>query len=99
MTNLLPASPAILDLRGYRCPIPVIKLERWLREAEDGAQVVVFSDDPIAKVDIPMPALRPVMRPSRHRQNPVSAAFGSRKLTIPIKAHKTAGFANHSING
>lgn len=53
MTNLLPASPAILDLRGYRCPIPVIKLERWLREAEDGAQVVVFSDDPIAKVDIP----------------------------------------------
>ena len=42
-----------LDARGYRCPIPVIRLEAKLRAAAPGAQVTVFSDDPVAAVDIP----------------------------------------------
>ena len=42
-----------LDLRGYRCPIPVIRLEAELRRLPAGAQVIVFADDPVATVDIP----------------------------------------------
>jgi tRNA 2-thiouridine synthesizing protein A len=42
-----------LDLRGYRCPIPVIRLEARLRRLPVGAQVTVFADDPVAAVDIP----------------------------------------------
>jgi len=43
----------ILDLTGYRCPIPVIRLEAALRESADSAQLLVFADDPIAAIDIP----------------------------------------------
>jgi len=42
-----------MDLRGYRCPIPVIRLEAALRASAAGAQVTVFADDPVAAVDIP----------------------------------------------
>lgn len=42
-----------LDLRGYRCPVPVIRLEAALRDLPEGAQVTVFADDPIAVIDIP----------------------------------------------
>lgn len=42
-----------LDLRGYRCPIPVIRLEAVLRDCPSGTQVTVFADDPVAAVDIP----------------------------------------------
>jgi tRNA 2-thiouridine synthesizing protein A len=42
-----------LDLRGYRCPVPVIRLEAVLRKAPLGASFEVLSDDPVAAVDIP----------------------------------------------
>jgi len=42
-----------LDLRGYLCPVPVIRLEAALRRTAHGEQVIVFTDDPIAVVDIP----------------------------------------------
>lgn len=42
-----------MDLRGYRCPIPVIRLEAALRKTPKGDQVTVFADDPVATVDIP----------------------------------------------
>lgn len=49
-----PISPSVsLDLRGYRCPVPVIRLGAVLRGLAPGAQVVVFADDPVAVVDIP----------------------------------------------
>ena len=44
----------ILDLTGYRCPIPVIRLEAQLRALPEGAQVTVFADDPVAAIDIPL---------------------------------------------
>lgn len=46
-------APQTLDLTGYRCPIPVIRLESALRDLPGGAQLTVFADDPIAAIDIP----------------------------------------------
>ena len=45
--------PTLLDLTGYRCPVPVIRLEAALRRAENGHVFKVIADDPVAAVDIP----------------------------------------------
>ncbi len=49
----MPACPQTLDTSGYRCPIPVIRLEAILRGLVDGGQVTVIADDPVAAIDIP----------------------------------------------
>ena len=46
--------PKILDLTGYRCPVPVIRLEAALRSLSKEAQLTVFADDPVAVIDIPL---------------------------------------------
>ncbi|WP_431895242.1 sulfurtransferase TusA family protein [Micromonospora haikouensis] len=43
----------VLDCRGQRCPLPVIKLARRLPELPVGAVLRVLADDPAAAVDIP----------------------------------------------
>lgn len=43
----------VLDLRGARCPVPVLKLEAALRRAAPGDRITLLSDDPIARVDVP----------------------------------------------
>ena len=45
--------PDRMDLRGYRCPVPVIRLEAALRRAAPQTVVIVVADDPVAAVDIP----------------------------------------------
>ena len=42
-----------LDATGYRCPIPVIRMEAALRRLAPGAKLRVRADDPLAAVDIP----------------------------------------------
>lgn len=41
------------DLRGYQCPLPVLKARNQLRKMEEGARVWVQTDDPLAVIDIP----------------------------------------------
>lgn len=43
----------VIDLTGHRCPIPVIRAEKIVRDAEPGARLLFLSDDPIARVDLP----------------------------------------------
>ena len=42
-----------IDCLGRRCPIPVIELARFLRDAPVGTEVRVLADDPAAANDIP----------------------------------------------
>ncbi len=44
---------AELDLRGYQCPLPVLKARNQLRKMSEGARVWVHTDDPLAVIDIP----------------------------------------------
>lgn len=46
-------SPIYLDLRGLRCPLPVLRLEAEARRLAPGSVLRVTCDDPIARVDIP----------------------------------------------
>ena len=44
----------VLDCRGLRCPLPVLKAEKKLAELPAGAMLSVLATDPMAKVDIPL---------------------------------------------
>jgi tRNA 2-thiouridine synthesizing protein A len=50
----LVSDPDILDARGQKCPLPVLRMEKRLAALPPGAQLVVLATDPIAKVDIPL---------------------------------------------
>lgn len=45
---------ALLDARGLKCPLPVLKAEKHLAELPPGAMLTVLATDPMAKVDIPL---------------------------------------------
>lgn len=44
----------MLDARGLKCPLPVLKLEKRLGQLPPGAPLTVLATDPIAKIDIPL---------------------------------------------
>ena len=52
----MPAEPArdVIDARGLKCPLPVLKAEKRLARLAPGAELVVLATDPIARVDIPL---------------------------------------------
>ena len=46
--------PLLIDARGLKCPLPVLKMEKRLAGLPPGAELVVLATDPMAKVDIPL---------------------------------------------
>ena len=48
----------VLDARGLKCPLPVLKTEKRLAELPAGARLTVLASDPIAKIDIPLYCLQ-----------------------------------------
>ncbi len=44
----------IVDARGLKCPLPVLKMEKRLGPLQAGQVIVVLATDPIAKIDIPL---------------------------------------------
>jgi len=46
--------PEIIDCRGLKCPLPVLKLEKRIEAVAVGTPLVVLATDPMAKVDIPL---------------------------------------------
>ena len=60
MTGLDPARdgddaspPVLLDARGQRCPLPVIRLGALLKDLPRGASVLLLATDPAARTDVP----------------------------------------------
>lgn len=47
------SEPTILDLRGLKCPLPVLRTRKALRRLPPGGAIVVLSTDPLAGLDIP----------------------------------------------
>ena len=43
----------VVDARGLRCPLPVIRLAETARDAEPGSVIEVWATDPAARADIP----------------------------------------------
>ncbi|KQN72820.1 hypothetical protein ASE94_10120 [Devosia sp. Leaf64] len=45
---------ALIDARGLRCPLPVLKLEKRIESLAGGAALTVLATDPMAEIDIPL---------------------------------------------
>jgi tRNA 2-thiouridine synthesizing protein A len=45
---------SVVDARGLKCPLPVLKAETALARLKPGATLTVVATDPLAKVDIPL---------------------------------------------
>ncbi|WP_460968537.1 sulfurtransferase TusA family protein [Pedococcus soli] len=43
----------VVDARGLRCPLPVIRLAQRVRDLEPGTVVEVWATDPAAAADVP----------------------------------------------
>ena len=43
----------LVDARGLRCPLPVIRLAQAARDLEDGAVLILWATDPAAEHDVP----------------------------------------------
>lgn len=61
-----------IDARGLRCPLPVLKAQKRLREMAPGAILRLLADDPMAIVDLPH-----FCREAGHELLPRSAGDGS----------------------
>ena len=44
----------VLDARGERCPLPVLRMEKALDQLPAGTTLTVLATDPMAKIDIPL---------------------------------------------
>lgn len=42
-----------IDAIGHRCPTPTLRLQRALREVNEGESVELLADDPMARIDVP----------------------------------------------
>ncbi|MBW6423869.1 sulfurtransferase TusA family protein [Rhizobium sp. XQZ8] len=47
------ATAEVYDLRGLKCPLPVLKTRRKLKAMSSGAELTVETTDPLAGIDIP----------------------------------------------
>jgi len=47
------ADAVIYDLRGLKCPLPVLKTRRRMADLEPGDELIVETTDPLAGIDIP----------------------------------------------
>ncbi|WP_417687595.1 sulfurtransferase TusA family protein [Roseibium sp.] len=43
----------LLDLKGLKCPLPVLKTRKALKALPSGARLTVLTTDPMSFVDIP----------------------------------------------
>jgi tRNA 2-thiouridine synthesizing protein A len=48
------AAEAVVDARGEKCPLPVLRTEKRLAALPPGGALVVLATDPMAKIDIPL---------------------------------------------
>ncbi|CDZ52191.1 sulfurtransferase TusA family protein [Neorhizobium galegae] len=43
----------LYDLRGLKCPLPVLKTRRRLKSMQSGTELAIETTDPLAGIDIP----------------------------------------------
>lgn len=53
MTSGTVSGAVTLDLRGLKCPLPVLKSRRRMADLASGSLVEVLTSDPLAGIDIP----------------------------------------------
>ena len=47
------AEPAAVNMRGLKCPLPVLKIRKLLSKMAPGEELVIECTDPLTTLDIP----------------------------------------------
>ena len=47
------ANALVLDLRGLKCPLPVLKAQKAMKSMEAGQKLWLETTDPLAVIDVP----------------------------------------------
>ena len=42
-----------IDARGYKCPVPSLKLRKAMEQHGAGRRMVLWATDPMARIDVP----------------------------------------------
>lgn len=42
-----------LDVRGHKCPVPSLRLRKTIEFIQNGYEINLLTDDPMAQIDIP----------------------------------------------
>jgi len=50
----LETEPELVDARGLKCPLPVLRMEKRLAALGPGERLYVLATDPMARIDIPL---------------------------------------------
>lgn len=51
----MPSSePVIVDARGEKCPLPVLRTEKAMARLSGGDRLIVLATDVVARIDIPL---------------------------------------------
>ena len=53
MSNAAGSRETVLDLRGLRCPQPVLRAKKALRDVPVGGVLVMECTDPLTVIDVP----------------------------------------------
>lgn len=53
MIQAAPTNETVLDLRGLRCPQPVLRAKKALRNVPIGGVLVLECTDPLTVIDVP----------------------------------------------
>ncbi len=70
-------SREIYDLRGLKCPLPALKVEKKLACLPQASLLIVDTSDPLAEIDIPH-----VCNQHGHRLMTVEKIAGGHRFTI-----------------
>ncbi len=71
------AEAQLIDVRGLKCPLPVLKAARHMRGHGTGARFVLLTDDPMAAIDVPN-----FCREERHRLLATQSEGGTLRFEI-----------------
>lgn len=69
----------VVDARGLRCPLPVIRLAARARDLPPGSTLVLLADDPAVRSDVPAWA-----RMRGHTMADVTERDGQLTLTVVL---------------
>ena len=70
-----------LDLRGLKCPLPVLRARRALSKLQSGNLLVVRCTDPLAAIDIPHMVAQDGHSLEQSREDDGTLTFHIRKVT------------------
>ncbi|MFN4090525.1 MAG: sulfurtransferase TusA family protein [Alphaproteobacteria bacterium] len=69
----------VLDLRGLKCPLPVLRTRKAMRDVPAGEVVTVLADDPASVIDFPVFCHEAGLELVAERRDGAELAFDIRK--------------------